>query len=327
MGNIPRKTVATNSEDALWAQIEILFKQVEALGRASTLRNASVSGGTGVRMLGDTTEDGTPPNLRIWINPTDGTITAYDVVTGDPMVRMGRMLNTGPADYGIEVNTTGGWVQLGNQAVTWNQVTGKPVSYPSAPHTHSGSDISGAVANATNATNAGNANTAGTAAEASHAALADGSQYAFNNTVSGSQFYAVWVGNDGGYHLGRNTSSKRYKENIRPLPLDKGILNVQPVRFDRKPQLVPPPHGTQGPANYVEGNTDEFGVIAEQAHEWFPDGTQFYDGKIDGVRYELYGAALIPIVKQHEKTISDLKAAVATQADQIAELQAALGKG
>lgn len=307
MGNVPRKTVYTDPTDALWNRIDTLYGMVESLQRASTLRSASVSGGTGIRMLDETVVDQQDPKLRIWMNPEEGTITAYDVVTGAPVVRMGAMIETGGSaePYGIEVFVDNQWVQLGTQSVTWNQISGKPSTFPATPYTHShaGGDITSPVANANNA---------GQAVEANHAALADGSQYAFNNTVSGSTFYAVWVGNDGGYHLGRNVSSIRYKQNVRVLALDKGVLNVEPVLFDRKPRLIPPPEGTIGPANLVHCE-DEYGVIAEQSHEHFPAATNFYDGKIDGVRYELYGAALIPIVREHDRRLDELEEQVRKQ--------------
>lgn len=314
MGNVPRKTIYTDPTDELWNRIDTLYSMVESMQRASTLRSASVSGGTGIRMLDETVVDQQDPKLRIWMNPEEGTITAYDVVTGDPVVRMGAMLETGGSaePYGIEVFVDNQWVQLGTQSVTWSQVSGKPATFPAGPHSHAGGDITSAVSNAVNATNATNATNAANATNAGHANLADGSQYAFNNTVSGSTFYAVWVGNDGGYHLGRNVSSIRYKENVRVMPLNKEVLKVEPVLFDRKPRLIPPPNGAVGPSNLVSCH-NEYGVIAEQSHQHFPEATNFYDGKIDGIRYELYGAALIPIVREHDSRLDELEEQVRKQ--------------
>lgn len=299
MGNVPRKLTNSDPYSELSQRLEEVFVMVEAIQRASTLRNASVSGGSGIRMLQETTEDAEEPKLRFWINPQDGTITAYNLSTGEPAVRMGRLSTGG---YGLEVQVNGTWVQLGDQKVAWSEISGKPASYSPGAHTHPGGDITSAVANANNA---------GSSIEAGHAVDADGSRRAFTNNVSGTQFYAVWVGNDG--NLGRNTSSRRYKENIRPASPDKGVLDVEVVRFDRKPQLNPPRVGI-GPENLIQGSKDEYGVIAEQAHEHFPDATQWYDGKIDGVRYELYGAALIPIVREHEERLNK-------QQDQIDRLE------
>lgn len=287
--DVPRKTINTDPSAQLWEAIHSIERALTEIQRAATLRNASISGGTGIRLLEEAPADGAPPKLRIWINP-DGTITAFNITTGQPVVRMGLMVATGGipgnSPYGIEVFVNGTWMQMGTQTVTWNSVQGAPATYTPSPHTHPGSDILSAVAQA------------------------DGSQYAFNNTVAGTTFYAVWVGNDGGYHLGRNTSSIRFKENVRPLKVDKGILGVQPVVFDRKPRKVPPPAGTEGPANLVNGNKNEYGVIAEDAHQCFPQATQYYEGQIDGVRYELYGVALVPIVNEHEKRIAELEQSV-----------------
>lgn len=306
---VPRKPIETSPESQLWAKINEVARAVSEMQRASSLRNASISGGTGIRLLAETSAEGEAGGLRIWISP-DGTITAYNLDNGAPAVRMGRMIETGGIagndPYGIEVFVGGQWVQLGNQTVTWDNIQGKPSTFPVASHQHPGNQITSAVANATNAANANTANSATTATTAGRASHAEGSDYAYNNPVAGSNFYAVWVGNDGGFHLGRNTSSQRYKENIRydTVP-DKSILGVKVCLFDRK---------NGGPKN-------EFGVIAEQAHEHFPEATQYFDGKIDGVRYDLYGAALIPIVKEHDDRLAKLEALVQTQAAEISRLR------
>lgn len=316
---IPRKTVETDPSAQLWATVRELEKAVSGIQRSATLRNASISGGDGIRLLAENSAAGEVPALRIWIHP-NGTITAYDVNTGAPVVRMGLMVETGggPGNdpYGIEVFVNGAWMQLGNQTTTWDSVSGKPATFPTGSHTHAGGDITSPVANAVNATNAGHANTSNASS------VTNGSQYAFDNTVSGSTFYAVWVGNDGGYHLGRNTSSKRYKQNVRARHnVDKSILNVELVDFDRKEYDVPPPEGTIGPSNRRPGRKNEFGVIAEQAHTCFPEATQFYEGQIDGVRYELYGVALIPIVREHDQRLDRLEKLVADQAAEIERLK------
>lgn len=306
---VPRKPIETSPEAQLWAKINEVARAVSEMQRASSLRNASISGGTGIRLLAETSTEGEAGGLRIWISP-DGTITAYNLDNGEPAVRMGRMVETGGISgndpYGIEVFVGGQWVQLGNQTVTWNNIQGKPSTFPVSSHTHPGSQITGTVGSATTAGTANTANTATSAQTAGRASQAEGSDYAYNNPVAGSNFYAVWVGNDGGFHLGRNTSSQRYKENIRyAAKPDKSVLGVKVCRFDRK-------NG---------GPQDEFGVIAEQAHEHFPEATQYFDDQIDGVRYDLYGAALIPIVKEHDDRVAKLEQLVAAQAAEISRLK------
>lgn len=302
--DVPRKPINTDPSAQLWEAIRKIEQAVMQIQRAAALRNASISGGTGIRLLEETPADGAPPKLRIWINP-DGTITAFDIATGQPVVRMGLMVATGSvpgnSPYGIEVFVNGQWVQLGTQTVTWNQIQGKPSTFPTSAHTHPGSDITSNVP---------------------YAALSDGSEYGFNNTVAGTQFYALWVGNDGGFHFGRNTSSRRFKQNIRPVTeVNKSILGVQPVMFDRKPSKIPPQPGTEGPANQLSGRQNEFGVIAEDAHKCFPEATQYYEGQIDGVRYELYGVALVPVVREHEEEITALKKQVAALEQRLQRLE------
>lgn len=301
---IPRRLPAYGSDPigALQADLGRLWTAVQSLERATTLRDASISGGRGLRILEETPGNGDvagEPRTRIWISP-NGTITVYDD-GGAAAVRFGTMTETaldpGTNQYGIEVKVGNDWIQLGTQTVDWSNVGNKPSEFRAAPHDHPGSAIVGAVGRATSADTAG------------LAALADGSRHAFQNTVSGTQFYAVWVGNDGGFHLGRNTSSLRYKEDVRAAAGDpKAVLKVEPVLFKRRATMQGPRMGTIGPELLVPASEeDEFGVIAEQSHEHVPEATQWFDGQVDGVRYELYGVLLIPVVRDHEERIEALE--------------------
>jgi hypothetical protein len=121
---------------------------------------------------------------------------------------------------------------------------------------------------------------------------ADASAYAFNNVVSGTTTYAVWVGNDGTFHLGRATSSIRYKTNVREHYTNPAnLLALTPVVFDRK-----------------DGSTkDEFGLIAEQVAEHFPELVTWFDGQIDGVRYDLLAVALLSVVKEQDARLKALE--------------------
>lgn len=288
----PRGQAADREPTALGRFVEELRRlrsDMEALQRGTQLRNASISGGQGLRILD---ADGT---VQAQISP-DRTVTIFDG-DGEPVVRMGDMQETGPLEYGIEVRIGASWIQLGSQNVAWENVGAKPSQFPPTNHSHPGGDITSQVASAANASSA------------AWSAQADGSSRAWNNPVGGSQFFAVWVGNDGNFNLGRNTSSIRYKENWRPhTELDTAILNVQDGLFDRKDQLQDRGEGEIGPAQILRvGSRDEYGAIAEQAAEHAPDIIQYFEDRIDGIRYEMIGLKLLPIVRDHQERIAELE--------------------
>lgn len=289
----PRKKVETDPLRRIMNLVGQLRHDVDGLQRGSSLRNASISGGDGLQVLDD---DGTP---QVHLSP-DRTVTVFDV-TGAPVVRMGTMFETGPEPYGIEVRVaTDSWVQLGSQSVAWENVGAKPSTYDAGtfrwdprPHTHPGGDVTSAVANAT---------------EAVHAAQSDGSQYGWTNAVAGTEFYALWVGNDGGFHFGRNTSSLRYKMNVRDAVADpRRVLNLRPVVYDRKPTTSPLPDGVEGPARQYPGARDEFGLIAEETFQHVPEVITRFDGEIDGIRYELLPVAMIPLLQEHDRDLRELR--------------------
>lgn len=292
LDGIPRKSVEADPLAALMGKISKLEDQVKALERGATLRNASISGGDGLRVIDS--NGGT----RVSINTTDGAVVAYDG-SGNPVARFGPLANSNPGQYGVEVKYNGGWVQVGGGNVDWGNISNKPASYPPTLPI-GGGNISGNVAGANYANEAG------------HSADTDGSNYAFNNNVSGTTFYAVWVSNTG--KLGRNTSSARYKTNIRAHDADaEGVLALQPVIYDRFDELVYP--GTdpdtgqtlEGPPNLIPGTKGEYGLIAEQVAEHVPEIVQWYNGEIDGLRYDLLAVALLDVVKDQNARLRALE--------------------
>lgn len=298
-------------EDAQARRIKDLERQVQQFSAANVLATAGIGvipDGVLVNGLMEfRREDGT---RGVAADPTDGTFTAYDNSGEVPVARFGALVETAPPGfYGVEVLVGTTWVQVGAQTTTWDSVSGKPTTFPPSTHTHAGSAITSAVANATNAV------------EATHAAQADGSQYGWTNTVAGTEFYALWVGNDGGYHFGRNTSSIKYKENVRDTTTAHAVLNLRPVVYDRKPTFQYPEDedGTrlEGPPQMFAGAKDELGLIAEEVSPHLPQIVTTYGGEIDGVRYDLLGVALLPVVQEHERKIAD-------QASQIAALTVAV---
>lgn len=285
LDGIPRKGTPLNEVDGLAAHINGLSRRIDRLERTATLRNASIGGGDGLRILD---EDG---KTRAWLRGTNGAIIIQDSGGGE-VVRLGPLEATAPGEFGVEAKGSDGqWVRLGSQTTTWANVAGKPSAYPTGPHGHQGSEITGPVASAS---------TAGYAATAGQANLADGSEYGFNNTVAGTQSYALWVGNDGGFHLGRNTSSRRYKENIRSAAVSpEAVLQLRPVVFDRKDQDLE--------FKRVPGKKNEFGLIAEEVADVLPELVTRFEGRIDGVSYDLIPVAMIPLLKRQQERIIALE--------------------
>ena len=232
--------------------------------------------------------DGT---VGVSVDPATGTFVAYDAAGTTPVARFGSLIETAPTEYGVEVLVGSTWVRLGNQTTTWGSISGTPSTFPPSAHTHVGADI-----------------TSGTVPQA------DGSQYGWTNNVAGSNFYAVWVGDDGGYHFGRNVSSQRYKENIVSHPVTPAnVLALRPVRYDRKATYRYPEDADgnrlEGPEQKIEGAKNEYGLIAEEVALTLPEIVTYYDGVIDGVRYDLLGVALLPVVKAQQAQIDKLTAA------------------
>ena len=261
-------------DDYVLRLIKDLQRQVQQISAANVLATAGIgviSGGVSVTGLMDFMRaDGT---LGVSVDPTDGTFVAYDATGTSPVARFGALVETAPGSYGVEVLVSGTWVQIGAQTTTWATISGKPTTFPPSAHTHDGSDI-----------------VSGTVPQA------DGSQYGWTNTVAGTTFYQVWVGNDGGYHFGRNVSSIRYKTNVRSHYTDPAnILALTPVLYDK-----------------ISGGNNEYGLIAEQVAEYCPELISWFDGEIDSVRYELLGVALLPLVKHQDAQIKALTAAMQT---------------
>lgn len=277
LDGIPRRSVESDPVAELMGIIRELKDRVAGLERAATLRNASISGGDGLRVLDNS------GNTRVSINTTDGAVVAYNG-SGAAVARFGPLANSNPGQFGVEVLYNGSWVQVGAGNVDWGNVSNKPATFPPSGHTHSGGDITSAVANATNASSANSAN---------WAAQADGSSYGFSHPVAGTSFYALWVGNDAGYHFGTNTSSARYKTNIKRHRIDPARLRaLKPVSYEKT--------ANEG---YVE-----YGLIAEQVLEaGVPEIVQWMDGKVHGLRYDLLSVALLEAYQDLYDEVEALK--------------------
>ncbi|MFE7463112.1 tail fiber domain-containing protein [Streptomyces sp. NPDC057499] len=179
---------------------------------------------------------------------------------------------------------------------TWDSVTGKPSTFAPSKHTHAWGDVTGKPSTyAPSSHSHSNYLTSG-----GTISRANGSDRPHSYSASGSgTYYAVWV--DGSHNFCRNTSSIRFKENVRDYPVDPdGVLALRPVIYDRKTTVDE--RGT-----VQEGRKDEVGLIAEEVEaaglDWL---VNYLDGRVDGLRYDLLGVALVPVVQRQAAQIADL---------------------
>ena len=135
---------------------------------------------------------------------------------------------------------------------------------------------------------------------------------------------AVIVDSNG--HLGTVTSSKRFKEEIKPMnQTSEAIFSLEPVTFRYKKEIDP-------------AGTSQFGLVAEDVEKINPDlVVRDKEGKTYSVRYEAVNAMLLnEFLKEHRKneeqeaTIAqlrkELQATAAHQQKQIDALTAGLQK-
>jgi hypothetical protein len=110
--------------------------------------------------------------------------------------------------------------------------------------------------------------------------------------------------------LGTTTSSKRFKEDIKPMDkASEAILALKPVTFRYKKQLDP--EGIQ-----------QFGLVAEDVQKVNPTLVALdKEGKPYAVRYEQVNAMLLNEFLKEHKTVQELKSVVATQEATAAQQQ------
>ncbi|RPF45749.1 endosialidase-like protein [Streptomyces sp. Ag109_G2-6] len=175
------------------------------------------------------------------------------------------------------------WTQLNNVPTSfppsshshaWSTITSKPSTFPPSSHSHSSYLESGDTI-----------------------AWANGTKRVHADSVSGSgTYYAVWVQGDGTF--ARNTSSRRFKQNIRDIDIDpEAVLSLRPRIYDRRPK--------EEGGEYLR---DEFGLIAEEVAETLPEIVTYdEEGRIDALRYDLLGVALLSVVQDQADRIERLE--------------------
>ncbi|MCY0946834.1 tail fiber domain-containing protein [Streptomyces antarcticus] len=197
----------------------------------------------------------------------------------------------------------------------WSQVTGKPTSFAPSAHGHAWSQLTGIPSTFAPSSHSHSwdsiTSKPSTFAPSSHSHSgylgsgdtihrANGSDRPHSYTATGSTWYAVWV--DGNHNFCRNTSARRYKENIRDIEIDPdAVLSLRPRVYDRKPTV-------NDEGETVEGRRDEFGLIAEEVDETLPEIViRDEEGQIDSVRYDLIGVALLSVVQDQAERIERLE--------------------
>ena len=129
----------------------------------------------------------------------------------------------------------------------------------------------------------------------------------FNGTSSGG--VGVFVNSNG--RLGTSTSSRRFKEDVKPMGrASEAILALKPVTFHYKKELD-------------AAKIPQFGLVAEDVEKVNPDLiVRDKDGKPYSVRYEQINAMLLnEFLKEHTK-VQELEAVVARQQKSFARQQA-----
>jgi Chaperone of endosialidase len=133
----------------------------------------------------------------------------------------------------------------------------------------------------------------------------------FNATSS--EGTAVLINSDG--RLGTTTSSRRFKEEIKPMSkASEAILALKPVTFRYKKEIDP-------------AGTTEFGLVAEEVEKVNPDlVVRDKEGKPYSVRYDQVNAMLLnEFLKEHRKN-EEQEATISRQQKQIDALTEGLQK-
>jgi Chaperone of endosialidase len=221
--------------------------------------------------------------------------------------------NTACGDQALTSNTTGDFnVAMGSQALATNTEGFHNVAIGTA-----------ALANNTT----GSANTAVGPATGLGITTADNviAIHAAGANITGSCFIgnirgvttavadAIPVVIDSAHQLGTQSSSRRFKKEIRPMDnTSEAILALKPVTFHYKND---------------NKNIAQFGLVAEEVAEINPDlVVRDQDGKIYTVRYDAINAMLLNEFLKEHRTVQEQGAMIARQQKQIDALTAGLQK-
>ena len=116
----------------------------------------------------------------------------------------------------------------------------------------------------------------------------------------------------------RNTSSKKYKENINNISFNtNNILQLQPVSYKYKDQTI---IGKNGEETILLGEND-IGLIAEEVYKLVPELVNLNsDGEPESLKYDRLGVVMLPVIKTQNDEIIILKEKNKQQQQQINNL-------
>jgi trimeric autotransporter adhesin len=119
---------------------------------------------------------------------------------------------------------------------------------------------------------------------------------------------AVFINTDG--RLGTATSSRRFKEDVKPMArASEAVFALKPVTFRYKKDLDP-------------AGIPQFGLAAEEVEDVNPDlVVRDGEGKVNTVRYEAINAMLLNEFLKEHREVQELRASDAEQKNEIAELR------
>jgi len=268
---------------------------------SGTVNNFNTAVGAGA-LLSDTADANTATGAGTLFSNTSGSYNTADGVFA-LFSNMDGHDNTATGDYALFSNTTGSNNTAVGRVALYSNTTG---SENTALGIFAGHDLT----TGDNNIDIGN-NVVGVAGESNTIRIGNTDiTDAFIRGISGTTVSSgapVLVAANG--HLGTITSSKRFKEEIKPMDkASEALFSLKPVSFRYKKELDP-------------AGTQQFGLVAEDVEKVNPDlVVRDENGKVNSVRYEQINAMLLnEFLKEHKKvveqqsTITELKSTVAKQ--------------
>lgn len=111
---------------------------------------------------------------------------------------------------------------------------------------------------------------------------------AYARNATGSSWFVVYM--NSALQFMRNTSSRRYKKNIRDWA--GSVLDLRTVLFDRRGSDTP---------------NDEVGFIAEEVEAVLPEAAMYFDGRIDGINDRVILAAAVADIKRLHARLTEME--------------------
>jgi endosialidase-like protein len=224
--------------------------------------------------------------------------------------------NTATGAYALFYNTTGdantangSYALVSNTTGIWNTAIGANALYNVSSGDSNiavGAFAGLALTSGSNNIYIGNSGVAATESNAIRIGTQGTQTQTFIAGISGAGVVGPAVKVDAAGQLGTAPSSKRFKDEIRPMDkTSEAILALKPVAFRYKKDVDP-------------DRTLQFGLVAEDVEKVSRD-LVFRDaeGKVYSVRYEAVNAMLLNEFLKEHRTVQELKTTVAQQQKQI----------